>query len=735
MTSLGDLPEIIYEILQYLHDDYSTLYSCILVNRIWCRLSIPLLWRDPFSISKYKKHLKYHFIDFYLYYLGEADKNIFKVVFEIDRIDFISSPLFNYPNFIKSLSTYKLDLIVSDWIDSFTEQSPKLNRKKGNSLYCNLPPPQSTRKPTSRSPLCERSFFLSTCIPSEFPSLPASSKNSSGNIRQDFQNRILPIPRRVTHPVTPYPLPADFKYLKRETVIPSEKVNLKEIFIPSINVLPLTTLQSRSRRVSRRQPMIHRQLTSLVRIQDKKLEKSIKLKRFVSCALIKLFISSLASLNTFEIILHRKNDKHGFDFMYDVYEMIKNNSKFISDVENFTFHYSLPPYQRQSFTITESKRMSILPLISCLPSLCNSIKNLKIQVIPNFSFEASKNLSKFIGSQSQLSELTFTFNKEVFQDSLSNLKSVAHTLTCLIFDSCHFTNIQSFQGLEYLENLESLQFFHCYPVLKLEIVQHLSEIKNLKIKTLAIVNNNNYITRGNLYIDILQYQLLLLKIGSHLENLILSIDFDIKKDIFQSILHYCERIKFIHFTKLNHDSIPDLNELLLNFGNTLRFITLDIDCIRITTPYMEDDDSNVIQNMKKTSILLLQQLGQLLPPTLEYIDLFLIIDPINLEIFLNNCKHIFNLSKLLLRNSREFYLDQNLQLLKDFIIEMNNIKYLSYRIGKGADTLEWDLGGNNLKEKEKAKEFESYVKIRKYSEVMVRMTEPFYNDFTANYAL
>ncbi|CAG8640575.1 9413_t:CDS:2, partial [Rhizophagus irregularis] len=617
----------------------------------------------------------------------------------------------------------------------FTEQTPKLNRKKGNSLYCNLPPLQNTRRTTPRPRLCERSVILPSWISNEFPPLPSSIKNSSGNIRQDFQNRILPIPRRGTYPVLTYSLPTNFKYLKREIVTPSEKIRLNEP--PPLNFLPIPTLQprSRSRRISRHQPNIHRQLTRLVKAQDAKLEKSNRLKRFVCCALIKLFISNSATLNTFEIILHRKNDKHGFDFMYDVYEMIKNNSKFISEVENFTFHYSLPPYQRQSFTITESKRMSILPLITFLPSLCNLIKNLKIQVIPNFSFEASKNLSKFIGSQKQLSKLTFTFNKEVFQDSLSNLKSVAHTLTCLIFDSCHFTNIQSFQGLEYLENLESLQFFHCYPVLKLEIVQHLSEIKNLRIKTLAIVNNNNYITRGNLYIDILQYQLLLHKIGSHLENLILSIDFDIKKDIFQSILHYCEKIKFIHFTKLNHDNIPDLNDLILNFSNTLKYLTLDIDCIRITTPYMEDDDSNVIQNMKKTSTLLLQQLGQLLPPTLEYIDLFLIIDPINLEIFLNNIKHIKNLKKLLLRNSREFYLDENLKLLKDFIIEMFSIKYFSYRIGKGADTLEWDLGGNNSKEKEKSKEFESFVKVRKYSEVMVRMTEPFYNDFTANYAL
>ena len=47
----SDVPELINEIIRYLRNDFSTLHSCILVNRLWCRLTIPLLWEDPFSIS------------------------------------------------------------------------------------------------------------------------------------------------------------------------------------------------------------------------------------------------------------------------------------------------------------------------------------------------------------------------------------------------------------------------------------------------------------------------------------------------------------------------------------------------------------------------------------------------------------------------------------------------------------------------------------------------------------
>ena len=46
----GDLPELTNKIiLQYFHHDYKTLHSCILINRLWCRLAIPLLWEDEIS--------------------------------------------------------------------------------------------------------------------------------------------------------------------------------------------------------------------------------------------------------------------------------------------------------------------------------------------------------------------------------------------------------------------------------------------------------------------------------------------------------------------------------------------------------------------------------------------------------------------------------------------------------------------------------------------------------------
>ena len=77
----GDLPELIYEIIKYFHKDISTLHSCILVNRLWCRLTIPLLWEDPFSLPT-KNH---KFIEIYLHNLNDDD---FKTKYQLQYLSY-----------------------------------------------------------------------------------------------------------------------------------------------------------------------------------------------------------------------------------------------------------------------------------------------------------------------------------------------------------------------------------------------------------------------------------------------------------------------------------------------------------------------------------------------------------------------------------------------------------------------------------------------------------------------
>ncbi|CAB5181297.1 unnamed protein product [Rhizophagus irregularis] len=117
----GDFPEIISDIIQYFQYDSSTLYSCILVNRLWCRSAIPLLWENPFLLQ-YPKN--YRYIEVYLYNLNDDYKTQLNE-YGINNDLFPSNTLFNYPSFIQHLDTRRIGDSIEKWVAAVTvkEQS------------------------------------------------------------------------------------------------------------------------------------------------------------------------------------------------------------------------------------------------------------------------------------------------------------------------------------------------------------------------------------------------------------------------------------------------------------------------------------------------------------------------------------------------------------------------------------------------------------------------------------
>ncbi|PKC56927.1 hypothetical protein RhiirA1_473288 [Rhizophagus irregularis] len=117
--SEGGLSELSSDIMQYFRNDFSTLHSCILVNRLWCHLAIPLLWENPFSIVSRTNYnnIKYHkirFIETYLINLNDDDK-IKLNEFGINRL-IPSNTLFNYPSFIQHLDTLMISDCIEKWV-------------------------------------------------------------------------------------------------------------------------------------------------------------------------------------------------------------------------------------------------------------------------------------------------------------------------------------------------------------------------------------------------------------------------------------------------------------------------------------------------------------------------------------------------------------------------------------------------------------------------------------------
>ncbi|RGB41750.1 hypothetical protein C1646_751810, partial [Rhizophagus diaphanus] len=120
----GDLPELTYEIIKYFQNDISTLHSCILVNKLWCRLAIPLLWEDPFSF----RTGNYNVIEIYLDNLNDDLKSKLSKYKINDDSLIPSNTLFNYAKFLKYLNISDIISCVEMWFEVPVRTSKPGNR-------------------------------------------------------------------------------------------------------------------------------------------------------------------------------------------------------------------------------------------------------------------------------------------------------------------------------------------------------------------------------------------------------------------------------------------------------------------------------------------------------------------------------------------------------------------------------------------------------------------------------
>src|SRR5438045_9458208 len=59
--------DILFLIFEEFHDDSKSLFSCLMVNRIWCETAIPVLWRNPWKYGINYSNKGYLFTIFTLY--------------------------------------------------------------------------------------------------------------------------------------------------------------------------------------------------------------------------------------------------------------------------------------------------------------------------------------------------------------------------------------------------------------------------------------------------------------------------------------------------------------------------------------------------------------------------------------------------------------------------------------------------------------------------------------------
>ncbi|GBB98508.1 hypothetical protein RclHR1_03250002 [Rhizophagus clarus] len=132
-------------IMNPLKDDLITLYSCILVNRSFCRVFIPILWRNPFKFVKDNKGLT-SIINTLIHCLNPSIKNdlVDKELILLEELP-TSQTYFKYHTLIKEFELNPLQKGIRLWVTyhlsqkltrrSISRRVLKINKYIGNLLF------------------------------------------------------------------------------------------------------------------------------------------------------------------------------------------------------------------------------------------------------------------------------------------------------------------------------------------------------------------------------------------------------------------------------------------------------------------------------------------------------------------------------------------------------------------------------------------------------------------------
>jgi hypothetical protein len=113
-TSLS--PECLREIFENL--EKGSLYSCLLVNRSWCKIIAPILWKSPFKLSNDLSFEPAKIIQVYIACLNRRSKQYLCNNGVILPTSLVTSLMFDYPSFLRELKFSELYSGVSDWFSN-----------------------------------------------------------------------------------------------------------------------------------------------------------------------------------------------------------------------------------------------------------------------------------------------------------------------------------------------------------------------------------------------------------------------------------------------------------------------------------------------------------------------------------------------------------------------------------------------------------------------------------------
>ncbi|GBC47976.2 hypothetical protein GLOIN_2v1867536 [Rhizophagus irregularis DAOM 181602=DAOM 197198] len=365
--------------------------------------------------------------------------------------------------------------------------------------------------------------------------------------------------------------------------------------------------------------------------------ESLRYTKMIYKSLFRLFIENEANIHTFKFTMLVDND---LEYFKEIFELILQNQNLLRNIKNLTLCFE---------PITEN----ITKFMKYLYSNCNSVLSLYFLFPSSCNSTTERHFSRMIDSQKNLKKVYFSYNCNFsLYHSLLSLKNpnCMNTLRTIIFYYINFKNIVVLNEVfEQLNCLESIHILYCFSLDSNFTQQIISMTKPFKLKSLIM---------DEVLIEPLQ--LLLQKSGEYLENFGLEHD-EFIQQVSELIIKYCKNINFLQLDDLNDDINMTLH-LIENINHHLNYLTIE---------------------SYELSSIILQNLGQVLPPKLEYLNLILTINKRDFEIFIKNFQNTYT-KKLLISNvrdeTREKEEEKNiLPYIKEYIMKKKRAEYFAFQ--------------------------------------------------------
>uniref|UniRef100_U9V497 Uncharacterized protein n=1 Tax=Rhizophagus irregularis (strain DAOM 181602 / DAOM 197198 / MUCL 43194) TaxID=747089 RepID=U9V497_RHIID len=129
--------DCLIDIFENLYDDKNTLYSCLLVNSLYCETAVRILWRNVWKFyNDNKPYISLSIINTLIACLPKESEEILHKNGIIIAVPIQKPPLFNYASFCKVISIYKIECNNSRYEDLYLLSEAKIHLSNLAKLRC-----------------------------------------------------------------------------------------------------------------------------------------------------------------------------------------------------------------------------------------------------------------------------------------------------------------------------------------------------------------------------------------------------------------------------------------------------------------------------------------------------------------------------------------------------------------------------------------------------------------------